>query len=376
MFKEKVFFEELTKIRQKLHQYPERSGEEFLTTKIIKEYLEEQGIRILDTELKTGLVAEVGVNDGKVIGLRADIDGLPIQEEASITYQSKNKGVMHACGHDFHTASLLGAAKLLKEKEQELSGTVRFIFQPAEEIFQGAKAVIEQIQFDDWDALVGFHNSPTLPLGVVGHGVAKQTASVDRFLVTIHGTGTHAAYPEQGSDAIVTGAQIITNIQAIVSRHLPASEEAILSVTHVQAGNTWNVIPEQFIFEGTIRTFDATIRQQIHQLLERIVHNTADNYQQTATIEWVIGPGSVENHSSLQQKLTPTLDKIATKVVTLSPSLGGEDFAYYQEHVPTYFAWIGTGTQIPLHHPKFSVDDRALLYSVNYYLHAVNALLV
>ena len=376
MFKEDHFFQELTITRQKLHQIPELSGKEYLTTQFIKNYLETQGIRILDTQLETGLVAEIGLNSGPIIGLRADIDALPVQEETQVAYQSQHKDVMHACGHDFHTASLLGAAKLLKEREQELPGTIRLIFQPAEENFQGAKAVIETVAFDDWDALVGFHNSPTLPLGTIGHGEAKQTASVDRFFVTVHGTGTHAAHPEQGSDPIVTGAQMITNLQAIISRHIPASEEAILSVTHVKAGQTWNVIPEQFVFEGTIRTFDAQIRQQVHLLLERIVHNTADSYLQTANVEWIIGPGSVENNVTLQQTLTPSLTKVAREVLTLSPSLGGEDFAYYQEHVPTYFAWIGTGTQIPLHHPAFSVDDQALYYAVNYYLNAVETLLL
>lgn len=195
MFKEEKFFKELSATRQKIHQFPELSGKEFLTTQLIQSYLEAEGIRILETNLKTGLVAEVGVNTGKVIGLRADIDALPVQEATNVIYRSKNQGVMHACGHDFHTASLLGAAKLLKQKEQSLSGKVRFVFQPAEEIFQGAKAVIENLNFKDWDALVGFHNSPTLPLGVIGHGEAKQTASVDRFIVTIRGIGTHAAHP-------------------------------------------------------------------------------------------------------------------------------------------------------------------------------------
>ncbi len=375
MFKEEKFFKELSATRQKIHQFPELSGKEFLTTQLIQSYLEAEGIRILETNLKTGLVAEVGVNTGKVIGLRADIDALPVQEATNVIYRSKNQGVMHACGHDFHTASLLGAAKLLKQKEQSLSGKVRFVFQPAEEIFQGAKAVIENLNFKDWDALVGFHNSPTLPLGVIGHGEAKQTASVDRFIVTIRGIGTHAAHPEQGSDPVVTGTQIITNLQAIVSRHIPASEQAIVSVTHVKAGETWNVIPDQFIFEGTVRTFRPEIRQKIHQMIERMVHNTADNYQQRASVDWVIGPGSVENHAALTQKITPLLTNIAKEVVSLPPSLGGEDFAYYQEHVPTYFAWIGTGTQFPLHHPAFTVDDRALVYSVNYYLQTVAALL-
>ena len=375
MFKEAGFFTELSVTRQKIHQFPELSGKEFLTTQFIKSYLEAEGIRILDTKLKTGLVAEVGVNTGKVIGLRADIDALPVQEATNVSYRSKNKGVMHACGHDFHTASLLGAAKLLKQKEQEIPGKVRFVFQPAEEIFQGAKSVIENIDFQDWDALVGFHNSPTLPLGVVGQGITKQTANVDRFLVTVHGTGTHAAHPEQGSDPIVTGAQIITNLQAIVSRHLSASEKAVVSVTHVKAGETWNVIPDQFIFEGTVRTFHPTVRQKIHQMIDRIVKNTADNYQQIARVDWVVGPSSVENHKDLTQKITPVLANVAKEIVTLPPSLGGEDFAYYQEHVPTYFAWIGTGTKFPLHHPAFTVDDRALVYSVNYYLQAVDALL-
>lgn len=375
MYTEQEFFQELAKIRQFLHQYPELSEYEHQKTAFIRQYLSEHGITILKTNLETGIIAEIGEQEGKIIGLRADIDALPIQEVTDLPFSSVNDGVMHACGHDFHTASLLGAAFLLKEQEKNLPGKVRLVFQPAEEIFQGAKKVIEAVDFSKWDALVGFHNAPNLPLGTIGFRQSKQMASVDRFQVKIQGVGSHAAHPDQGNDPIVTGSQIISNLQAIIPRHIPASEQAILSITHVEAGNTWNVLPDSYLFEGTIRTFDDAIRQKIIQQFKKTIYNLTDIYQQTAEIEWITGPGPVNNDPELFTSLSHAFDEIAEDLIQLPSNLGGEDFAFYQEKVPIFFASIGTGTGIPLHHPAFLIDDDALVYSVNYYLKAVETLL-
>lgn len=370
-----AFFDKLTAIRHHLHQYPELSGQEFETTAFIKKILQEHHISIVETTLKTGVIAEIGTKEEVIIGLRADIDALPILEATNLDYASVNAGAMHACGHDFHTTSLLGAAILLKQYEDQLPGKVYLIFQPAEEIFQGAKEVIDVLDFSHWSGLVGFHNSPDLPLGAISARLSRQMASVDRFHVIIHGTGTHAAHPDQGNDPIVTGSQIITNLQAIISRHVPASEQAVLSITHVEAGSTWNVIPDTFQFEGTLRTFDETVRETIIQQTKKIIQNTADNYNQTVTIDWITGPGPVNNDEALYQLITPAVTSIGTEFIAAKSNLGGEDFAFYQEHVATYFASIGTGKGIPLHHPAFLIDDHALTYSVHYYLKAVETLL-
>lgn len=374
MFQDKTFFQELKETRQHLHQHPELSNQEWQTTAFIKQFLQEHQIKILDTDLKTGVIAEIGLSDEKTIGLRADIDALPITELTELPYASIHSSVMHACGHDFHTASLLGAAAILKQREASLPGKVRLIFQPAEEVFQGAKQIIQATDIRQLGALVGFHNAPDLPLGTIGARLDRQMASVDRFDITIHGVGSHAAHPDQGNDPIVTGSQIISSLQAIIPRHIPASEQAVLSITHVEAGQTWNVLPADFRFEGTIRTFNETVRQTIIKQLKQIVHGLVSSYGQTVTIDWITGPGPVTNDASLYPLLTTAISEIS-EFVTLESNLGGEDFAFYQEYVPTFFASIGTGKKIPLHHPAFLVDDDALIYSVNYYLKAVETLL-
>ncbi|MDN6244540.1 MAG: amidohydrolase, partial [Tetragenococcus koreensis] len=357
MYNDSTFFNKLTQIRRHIHQHPELSKQEYQTTAFIRNFLEERNIRILESNLETGLIAEIGEKEGKIIGLRADIDALPITEKTQLSYKSINEGVMHACGHDLHTTSLLGAAELLKQHEKELPGKVRLIFQPAEEIFQGAQLVIDTVDFNGWSALVGFHNAPDLPLGAIGFRETKQMASVDRFYGIIHGVGTHAAHPEQGNDPIVTGSQIVANLQAIVSRHIPASEQAVVSITHTTAGNTWNVIPDEFHFEGTVRTFDNKVREKVLYLLEKIVHNTADSFVQKADLEWITGPGPLNNDLNLFKRLSSTFAKNKSNIVPMSSNLGGEDFAFYQDHVPTFFASIGTGKNFPLHHPEFLVDD-------------------
>ncbi|GMA08165.1 hydrolase [Tetragenococcus halophilus subsp. flandriensis] len=376
MYNDPTFFNKLTHIRRHIHQHPELSGQEYQTTAYIRNFLEERNIKILESKLDTGLIAEIGKSDGKIIGLRADIDALPISEKTQLSYKSINEGVMHACGHDLHTTSLLGAAELLKQHEENLPGKVRLIFQPAEEIFQGAQLVLNTVDFNDWSALVGFHNAPDLPLGAIGFRESKQMASVDRFHGIIYGDGTHAAHPEQGSDPIVTGSQIVANLQAIVSRHVPANEQVVVSITHTTAGNTWNVIPNEFHFEGTVRTFDNEVREKVLHLLEKIVHNTADSFDQTADVNWITGPGPLNNDLKLFKKLSSSFTKNKRNVVPLDTNLGGEDFAFYQEHVPTFFASIGTGKNFPLHHPEFLVDDAALVYTVNYYLDVVKELLI
>lgn len=375
MYKDPTFFNKLTHIRRYIHQHPELSGNEYQTTEYIKDFLQKREITILDSGLETGLIAEIGQNNGKNIGLRADIDALPILEKTQLPYKSVNEGVMHACGHDLHTTSLLGAAALLKQHETELAGKVHLIFQPAEEVFQGAQSVINTVDFSDWSALIGFHNAPDLPLGAIGFRETRQMASVDRFSVAIRGTGTHAAHPEQGSDPIVTGSQIVSNLQAIVSRHVPTNEQVVVSVTHTSAGSTWNVIPGEFYFEGTVRTFDNEIREKVLHLMNKIIHNTADSFDQEADIEWITGPGPLNNNLDLFNKISSSFAKKQKNIVPLSSNLGGEDFAFYQDHVPTFFASIGTGKNIPLHHPEFLVDDAALIYTVNYYLDAVKEFL-
>ena len=227
---EKEFLKKLIDDRHFLHMNPELSGEEFATTEFIKEKLQEHNIKIIETNLKNGVVAEIGQGD-KVVALRADIDALPIEEESGVVYHSKVKGKMHACGHDFHTISLIGAAILLKENEDELKGKVRLIFQPEEEINSGAVKMIEENVLEGVSCIIGFHNKPDISVGFIGIKEGPLMAGVEQFEVEIRGVGTHAAAPHNGNDPIVTASQIITGLQSSVSSHISTHETAVVSVT-------------------------------------------------------------------------------------------------------------------------------------------------
>lgn len=359
--------------RHYLHQHPELSEQEFETTQFIQEQLTALGISCWNLANPTGVVAEIG--QGKpVIALRADMDALPIEEQTDLPYRSQNSGVMHACGHDFHTASLLAAAKILKQKEDELTGTLRLIFQPAEEMNKGARALIREGVLADVDAIIGFHNKPDLPVGTVGIKSGPLMAAVGQFTVEITGVGTHAAAPHHGSDPIVTACQIITNLQALVSRHVSPLSPVVLSIAHIQGGNTWNVIPEKVFFEGTLRTFYTQDQEKMRTLFDKMVQQTADVYGQTADIQWIMTPPVVDNDTNISEFVEQTTQEFAT-VVTPEWMLGAEDFANYMEHVPGCFAFIGTGCPYEWHHPAFLVDDAALPIAIQYFVDNSLALL-
>lgn len=370
----KEVIERATTHRRHLHMYPEVSGEEVETTRYIRETLEAMGIKCWDLQSKTGVVAEIGNGDGPTLALRADIDALPIVEQTGLDYASKNEGAMHACGHDFHTASLLGAVQVLKAQEDKLQGKVRFIFQPAEEINRGARALISEGVLDGVDAIIGFHNKPELPVGTIGVKEGPLMAAVGQFKAEIIGIGTHAAAPHNGNDPIVTACQVIANAQAIVARHTSPLEPVVLSVSHIEAGNTWNVIPEKVFFEGTIRTFNKEVERQMTEQFEKMIVQTADVYGQKGSIEWILTPPVVHNDVEITKVVRRTTEKFAT-VVTPQVTLGAEDFANYMEQVPGCFVFIGTGCPREWHHPAFLVDDAALPFSIQYFVDNTNALL-
>lgn len=370
-----ALLQEVTSIRHQLHEQPELSGNEFLTTQLLKEKLLAHSIKVLDAPIKTGVIAEIGDKEkGPTIALRADIDALPINEATTLSFKSKNPGVMHACGHDFHAASLLGAAIVLKQIESQLAGRIRLIFQPAEEINQGAKEVIQAGALEDVTAIIGYHNKPDLPIGTIGVKAGPLMAAVDQFKVTITGVGTHAAAPHNGSDPIVTASQIISSLQAIISRHLSPLSAAVLSVTHIEGGNTWNVIPEDVMFEGTIRTFSSKDQEKIKHLFSETIEHYSKVYHQSSQIAWIPSPPAVNNNAALTQLIAQTSQKFAT-IVDPGVTLGGEDFANYQLAIPGFFAFIGTGKPFEWHHPAFEVDDAALPTAIHYYVENARSLL-
>lgn len=360
--------EELIAVRRKLHKYPELSNEEVNTTEILRKLLTAVGINILDLPLLTGLVAEVtGNREGPVIAIRGDIDALPIIEDTDLAFKSEIYGKMHACGHDFHTSVILGAAYLLKLRESTLPGTVRFIFQPAEESANGAKDILKTGVLSDVKAIFGLHSTPELPIGSLGTHVGPLTAAVDRFEIVITGVGTHAASPEKGIDPIIVAAQIITTLQTIVSRNISAFDQVVLSVTHLEGGNTWNVIPTTAYLEGTVRTHKTETRNFIPEKMRQVIKGIADSFGATAELKWYPGPPATNNTSEWTAVALDVAKRLKYEIIELAPSLIGEDFAYYQEQLPGAFIRIGTGGSYSLHHPKFTVDEAALLPSANYF---------
>ena len=370
---EKEFLKKLIDDRHFLHMNPELSGEEFATTEFIKEKLKEHNIKIIETNLKNGVVAEIGQGD-KVVALRADIDALPIEEESGVVYHSKVKGKMHACGHDFHTISLIGAAILLKENEDELKGRVRLIFQPEEEINSGAVKMIEENVLEGVSCIIGFHNKPDIPVGFIGIKGGPLMAGVEQFEVEIKGIGTHAAAPHNGNDPIVTASQIITGLQSIVSRHISPLETAVVSVTKIEAGKTWNIIPDRVKLEGTIRTFSEKVREETKRLFEQIIKNYSAAVNQEAEIKWISDGSPVDNNEKMAEILKKEISKFA-KVIEPEIMMGGDDFARYQEKVPGLYAFIGTGCPYEWHHPSFLIDDKALPYAINYFIIGAKAML-
>ncbi|PDY47063.1 M20 peptidase aminoacylase family protein [Bacillus pseudomycoides] len=360
--------EKLISIRRHLHQYPELSYEETETTKAIQNWLNEANITIISSNLKTGVIAEVsGDKNGPIIALRADIDALPIHEETNLSYASKNPGKMHACGHDFHTASILGAAYLLKENESSLNGTVRFIFQAAEESGDGACKVIEAGHLENVQAIFGMHNKPDLPVGTIGIKDGPLMAGVDRFEIEIQGVGTHAAVPDAGVDPIVASSQIVMALQTIVSRNVSSFHNAVVSVTNIHSGNTWNVIPKKATLEGTVRTFQPETRQRIPELMERIIKGVSDALGVETKLHWYPGPPAVHNDIKLTELSTHIAQVMGLQIISPKPSMAGEDFSFYQQNIPGSFVFMGTAGTQEWHHPAFTLDEGALPISAQYF---------
>ena len=360
--------EKLVAYRRELHEYPELSMQEVETTKRIRQWLTEAGITILEYPLEVGVVAEVvGEKSGPTIAIRADIDALPIKEESGVPFSSKNDGVMHACGHDFHTTSIIGAAILLQQRRAELKGTVRFIFQPAEEIAQGALYVVNAGVLEGVEAIFGMHNKPDLPVGTIGIKEGSLMASVDRFEIEIEGIGGHAGIPNNTIDPIIVAGQIITALQTIVSRNLNAFDNVVVSITQIHSGTTWNVIPERAVLEGTVRTFQTAAREKVPELMKRTVEGIASGLGAKAELKWYPYLPVVDNDAALETITKETALELGYDVVVAEKSPAGEDFAYYQTKIPGFFVWMGVDGPKEWHHPQFTLNEDALIVAANYF---------
>ena len=360
--------EELIGLFHEFHRHPELSNEEFETTKKIKELLGQVDIEVLDLPLKTGLVAQVKGNpNGPVVAIRCDIDALPIIEETSLSYKSLSNGKMHACGHDFHTAVVLGAAYLVKKYQGSLIGTVKFIFQPGEESGDGAEKIISTGALDDVDAIFGIHNVSDFEVGVMGLKEGAMTAAVDRFEIKITGVGSHAAKPEKSVDPIIISTNIINALQTIVSRNISPTDKALLSVTHVESGNTWNVIPETAYIEGTVRTLDEHTRELIPERMKALVEGIAKSYGGNAELIWHSGSPATKNDEEWTNFASKLGRIMGYDVKRITMGLEGEDFAYYQKEIPGVFIVVGTGISEAHHHPEYTVDEKAIIKCSRYF---------
>ncbi len=358
----------IVNLRREFHKNPEPSWKEFKTSERIKNKLEKENIPYKSIA-GTGIIATIGENKGKTVALRADIDALEIEELNDKEYKSLKKGLMHACGHDGHTAMLLGAAKILKKHEKELSGEVRLIFQPAEELGEGAKKIIEEGGLEGVDNIFGIHLWSGIPTGKFSIMPGEIMASADLFSIKIKGKGGHGSMPHQGVDAAVIGASIVLNLQTIVSREIDPLEPAVVSVGKLVSGTRYNIIAHEALLEGTVRTFNEDIRKSISEKIERISKGIAKTYRGEAEMEYIWGPPPVKNDEEsvkFARKCAESLYGKDSLYFSLKKMMGAEDFAYYLKKVPGVFIFVGSGnkekgTDFPHHHPKFDIDEDALL---------------
>ena len=345
---------------QWLHRHPELATKEYNTTEFLRGFLLDAGVQLPDTGLETGLIAVIGTGKAPVIALRADIDALPIQEQTSLPFASETPGVMHACGHDFHAACMLGAALLLKEREVLLHGTVKVVFQPAEEINRGADLMIGTGLLDDVQLFLAGHTYPWFPAGTLGIRQGPVMACADRFSVCIRGKGCHAANPDLGNDPIPALGAMIASFQTIVSRRVNPFDGAVVSITRVEAGSTWNVIPETAFLEGTVRAMKETVREDIRQSLEQLAADTTKAYNCEAVFEYERGTAPVINDNGVCDRAAVVAREFGLDVEINPPSMIAEDFSRYLKLAPGALFRIGTGGVFDNHHPSFTADPSAL----------------
>jgi amidohydrolase len=373
-------FPELVEFRRDLHMYPELSFHEEITPKKVAEFLTDLGIEVRTGVGGRGVVGTLkGGKPGKTVALRADFDALPIQDEKEVPYKSKVPGVMHACGHDIHTASLLGVAKVLSEVKEELEGNVVFIHQFAEELAPGgAKPMIEDGCLDGVDVIYGAHVWSMDPYGTVAVNEGFTMAASDAFEIEIVGKGGHGATPHLTVDPLVVGSQLVLNLQQIVSRRVDPLKPAVVTVGAFHSGEAFNVIPNTAKLKGTVRTFDEDVRDMIEEAIGQITTSTCNNAGATANYKYLRGYPALWNHPEEIRRVEDLAQGVLgqEKVNRMEPIMGGEDFAYYLQEVPGAFFFVGggnpdIGATYPHHHPMFNVDERSMLITGKLFISSV-----
>lgn len=362
-------------VRHHLHENPELSYQEFKTSDYIRQRLKEFGISN-KVMAHTGVIATIeGKNPSKrIIALRADIDALPIEEKNEVSYKSKNKGVMHACGHDVHTTCLLGASKILNELKDEWEGTVKLIFQPGEERNPGGASILIKegvLKDPSPSAIFGLHVHPGLPAGKFSFRSGKVMASADEIYITVKGKGGHAAAPHLTTDTVLVASHIIIALQQVISRNNDPFSPSVLSICSIQGGHTTNVIPSEVKLMGTFRTLDEAWRFRAHELIRRIAATTAEGMDASIDFHIDIGYPAVINNEKLSNDARRLAEELVgtENVETTEMRMGAEDFGYYSQVIPGCFYRLGVGNvekgiTATVHTPVFNIDEAAIKYGI------------
>lgn len=365
--------DELIAIRRHLHAHPERSFHETETSTYLERVLRDHGVEVLANPMETGVVAQItGAHAGPTVALRADIDGLPIHEDSGLDFASVNPGVMHGCGHDLHMASLLGAVFWLSAHRELIGGTVRIIFQPAEELGLGARAVIDAGLVDGVEAIIGTHNNPNYAPGTLAAGTDPMMAGCVRFGVTLHAQGTHAGYPHKGTGPLEAMASMIMGLQTIVSRNVTPFHPLVVSVTEVHGGDVWNVVPAEAGFQGTVRYFHREDGDLAAERFRAVVEQTAAAYGIAASVDWDDFQDPLVSDPALIGPVCAHIPQYAS-LAPIMPSMAGEDFAEYAKVTRPVFAFVGSnGTPgcADWHSPRFVGFDEAVRTGADFYANA------
>ena len=366
--------DEIVTMRRDLHQIPEIGGDLPETKAYVIKKLTEMGNPFTENKSDSGLMAEIrGEKPGKTIALRADMDALPIQEANEVEYISRHEGIMHACGHDVHTAMLLGAARVLSENKERIPGTVRLLFQTDEEGSRGAERTIKEGGIQGADAVFGTHIgtilSKDIPSGTMVCTPGCCMASFDKFVIRVKGNGCHGSTPEKGVDPINIASHIVINLQEIVAREIAATKPAVLTIGHMEAGFAYNVIPSEALIEGTIRALEEDVRQELARRIKEVAEATARTFRGEVEYEMIWGAPPVISDPEMAALATDCAREVVgeSRVIDRvdAPNMGGEDFAYFLNQVPGAFMFLSSSnpekhTDVPHHNPRFNVDEDVL----------------
>ena len=368
--------------RRDFHQYPELGFDEHRTSKIIGEALKEMGLAPKMNVGKTGVTADLTFGEGPTIALRADMDALPMQEASGLDFSSKHDGVMHACGHDGHMAMLLGAAKVLTQNGDSFNGTVRFIFQPAEEGAGGARYMIEDGCLDGVDEIYGIHVWNYQPVGEVGITDGPVLAAADMFEINIKGIGGHGAAPQGTVDAVVVASHLVQALQTIVSRNTNPLESTVVTIGTINGGHNFNIIADEVTLSGTARAYTEENRNLIKTRMAEIIDGVAKTFGAEISFDYEDGYPPTINHTDPVNKVLKAAERVVGEKAGMPYlSMGGEDFSYYLQKIPGCFFFVGSAPndqklfETPHHCSHFTMDERALLVGPSIYLNLVDDLL-